>query len=116
MLGAGLPLRCVALRAPGQYDTHSDQAPALASGLQLTADALFAFQRDLEARGLADRVLVNVWSEFGRRPRENGSGTDHGAAGSAFVIGTRAKGTMIGEYPGLTTLDAQGNLRATSDF
>ena len=73
MLGAGLPLRCVALSAPGEYDTHSDQAPALAAGLQLTTDSLLAFQRDLEARGLADRVLVHVWSEFGRRAKENGS-------------------------------------------
>jgi uncharacterized protein (DUF1501 family) len=116
MLAAGLPLHVVALSAPGHYDTHSDQAGALAQGLQLTADSLLAFQRDLEARGLADRVLVQVWSEFGRRPRENGSGTDHGAAGCAFVIGTRANGTMVGEFPGLTNLDGQSNLVATSDF
>jgi uncharacterized protein (DUF1501 family) len=62
-------------------------------------------------------VLVHVWSEFGRRAQENGSdGTDHGAAGASFVIGTRAAGTLIGEYPGLQKLDPQGNLRATSDF
>jgi uncharacterized protein (DUF1501 family) len=118
MLGAGLPLRCVALSAPGQYDTHSDQAASLASGLQLTTDSLLAFQRDLEARGLADRVLVHVWSEFGRRAEENGSGgTDHGAAGVGFLVGTQAKGTMIGEFPGLKTgLDEEGNVKATSDF
>jgi uncharacterized protein (DUF1501 family) len=118
MLASGLPLRCVALSAPGQYDTHSDQASALASGLELTTDSLLAFQRDLEARGLADRVLVHVWSEFGRRAEENGSGgTDHGAAGIGFLVGTRAKGTMIGELPGLKTgLDDDGNLKATSDF
>jgi uncharacterized protein (DUF1501 family) len=118
MLGDGLPLRCVALTAPGSYDTHSNQAPALTSGLQLTADSLLAFQRDLEARGIADRVLVHVWSEFGRRAGENGSGgTDHGAAGVGFLIGTRAKGTMIGEFPGLQSgLDPHGNLTATSDF
>jgi uncharacterized protein (DUF1501 family) len=117
MLGDGLPLRCVALTAPGSYDTHSNQAPALTSGLQLTADSLLAFQRDLEARGIADRVLVHVWSEFGRRAGENGSGgTDHGAAGVGFLIGTRAKGTMIGEFPGLQSLDTHGNLTATSDF
>ena len=118
MLGAGLPLRCVALSAPGEYDTHSDQAPALASGLQLTTDSLLAFQRDLEARGLADRVLVHVWSEFGRRAKENGSaGTDHGAAGVGFLLGTRVKGTMVGEFPGLDTgLDHNGNVTATSDF
>jgi uncharacterized protein (DUF1501 family) len=120
MLAGGLPLRCVALRAPGMYDTHSDQAGTLSNGLQLTSDSLLAFQRDLEARGLADRVLVHVWSEFGRRARENGSaGTDHGAAGIGFLIGSRARGSMVGEFPGLADgsgLDRQGNLRATSDF
>jgi uncharacterized protein (DUF1501 family) len=116
MLAAGLPIRCVAVQGVGGYDTHSDQASSLSTNLARTLDAIVAFQRDLEARGLADRVLIQMWSEFGRRPKENGSGTDHGAAGCAFVIGTRAKGTMIGEFPGLATLDGQGNLRATSDF
>ena len=118
MIGAGLPLRVASLQAPGHYDTHSDQPGALSQGLQLTADSLLAFQRDLEARGLADRVLVHVWSEFGRRAEENGSsGTDHGAAGVGFLIGSRAKGAMIGEFPGLKTgLDEDGNVQATADF
>jgi uncharacterized protein (DUF1501 family) len=116
MLAAGLPIRCVALQGVGGYDTHDNQATSLAANLGKTVDALVAFQRDLEARGLADRVLIQLWSEFGRRPKENGSGTDHGAAGCAFVIGTRAKGQMVGEFPGLATLDAQSNLRNTSDF
>jgi uncharacterized protein (DUF1501 family) len=117
MLAAGLPLRCVAITAPGEYDTHSDQPKALADGLDITARSLLAFQRDIEARGLADRVLTLVWSEFGRRAEENGSdGTDHGAAGSAFLIGTRSKGQMVGEFPGVANLDDDGNLRATSDF
>jgi uncharacterized protein (DUF1501 family) len=117
MLGAGLPVRVAALSAPGMYDTHDDQPQELADGLKLTAESLLAFQRDLEARGLADRVLVHVWSEFGRRAKENGSnGTDHGAAGTGFLVGSRVNGTMIGEFPGLAKLDEQGNLRATSDF
>jgi uncharacterized protein (DUF1501 family) len=118
MIGAGLPLRAVALTAPGEYDTHSDEPAALSQGLQLTADSLLAFQRDLEARGIADRVLVHVWSEFGRRAAENGSnGTDHGAAGVGFLIGTKVTGTMVGEFPGLQSgLDADGNLKATADF
>jgi uncharacterized protein (DUF1501 family) len=63
-------------------------------------------------------VLVHVWSEFGRRPEENGSGTDHGAAGVGFVIGSRASGQMVGSFPGLldSQLDQADNLRATSDF
>jgi uncharacterized protein (DUF1501 family) len=119
MMAAGLPLRCVALNAPGEYDTHSDQPDDLAEGLKITADSLLAFQRDLEARGLADRMVTLVWSEFGRRAEENGSsGTDHGAGGAAFLIGTRVRGQLIGEFPGLgpSGLDGDGNLRATADF
>ena len=82
------------LEAESVFDTHDNQVTALNSGLDQAAQTLYAFQRDLESRGLADRVLTLVWSEFGRRPQENGSGgTDHGAAGCAFVIGTRAAGT-----------------------
>jgi len=117
MIAAGLPLRVVALSAAGGYDTHDDQAQELSENLDLTAASLLAFQRDLEARGLADRVLVHVWSEFGRRAKENGSGgTDHGAAGAGFLIGSRVNGRMIGETPGLSSLDQDGNLRATADF
>jgi uncharacterized protein (DUF1501 family) len=117
MLGAGLPIRCATLDASGGYDTHSGQATPFANGLKATTDAIAAFQADIEARGLQDRVLVHLWSEFGRRPEENGSaGTDHGAAGVGFLIGSRVRGQMIGEFPGLTDLDPQGNLRATSDF
>ncbi|HET7417281.1 MAG TPA: DUF1501 domain-containing protein [Solirubrobacterales bacterium] len=116
-IGVGLPMRVVTIRAPGGYDTHADQAADLQANLQETCDGILAFQRDLEARGLADRVMVELWSEFGRRPEENGSlGTDHGAAGCAFVIGSKAKGQMVGEYPGLASLDEDENLKVTSDF
>jgi uncharacterized protein (DUF1501 family) len=116
MLDADLPLKAVSIEAPGAYDTHADQASSLPGHLKLTCDSLLAFQRDLEARGLEDRVLVHVWSEFGRRPEENGSGTDHGAGGASFLIGSRASGHMVGEFPGLTSLDSADNLRHTSDF
>ena len=117
MIAAGLPIQCVALNAYGGYDTHDDQARDLEEGLKAVSDTVLAFQRDLEARGIADRVLVQLWSEFGRRAEENASkGTDHGAAGIGFLIGSRVRGTMIGEYPGLDPLDEDGNLRATSDF
>jgi uncharacterized protein (DUF1501 family) len=115
-IAVGLPMRVVTVRAPGGYDTHADQAGDLEDNLRETCEGLLAFQRDLEARGLADRVMVEMWSEFGRRPEENGSlGTDHGAAGCAFVIGSQAKGEMVGEFPGLTKLDEDDNLRVTSD-
>lgn len=117
MIAGNLPLRCVTVNAPGGYDTHEGQASALSSGLKQTSEALLAFQRDLEARSVANRVMVLVWSEFGRRPKENGTlGTDHGSAACGFLIGSRAKGAMIGEWPGLTSLDRTGNLKNTSDF
>ena len=116
MLAGGLPIECVTVNATGGYDTHSDQNEALADNLRETSDAVLAFQRDLEAKNLDDRVLLEMWSEFGRRPEENGSGTDHGAAGVAFIVGTHASGTMIGGPPSLTSLDPEDNLVNNSDF
>jgi uncharacterized protein (DUF1501 family) len=117
MLAAGLPLRCVAITAPGDFDTHSAQASAFQSGLTLTAQSLASFQADIEARGLADRVLVHLWTEFGRRVQENGSrGTDHGAGGAGLLIGTRVAGGLVGQWPGLQRLDANGNVLFDVDF
>jgi uncharacterized protein (DUF1501 family) len=118
VLAIGLPIRCVALDGNGGYDTHENQAATLTSNLTQFSQALQAFQADLEGRGLADRVLVHVRSEFGRRPAENGSGTDHGAAGVSLLMGstnTIAKG-MEGEFTGVTTLDNHQNLRMSTDF
>ena len=118
MIAAGLPMEVVTITSPGHFDTHASQAATLTSGLQLTADSLLAFQRDIEARGVADRVLIHVWSEFGRRAQENASaGTDHGSAGLGFLIGTRVNGQQIGVFPGITGgLDGGGNLMPTADF
>jgi uncharacterized protein (DUF1501 family) len=117
MLAAGMPVRVVGLTV-GHFDTHAGQAAALNRDLGLVSGSLLAFQRDIEARGIADRVLVHVWSEFGRRGAENASaGTDHGGGGIGFLIGTRLSGKQIGSHPGLTGgLDAQGNLKPSADF
>ena len=118
--GNSLPVRCVTLNAAGGYDTHSNQAADLSADLLTTAANIRAFWNDLTLRGLDDRVVISLWSEFGRRPAENGSaGTDHGAAGAAFVIGKDVRQGLIGEFPGPaagTGLDADGNLRATAVF
>jgi uncharacterized protein (DUF1501 family) len=111
-----LAIKCVSLSAVGSYDTHSDEASTLSTNLAQTVESVLAFQRDLEARKIDDRVIIQLWSEFGRRPKENGSGTDHGAAGAAFLIGSRVKGEMVGEFPGLSNLDPNENLVNTSDF
>lgn len=124
--GAALPIRCVSLSAQGGYDTHSNQAGSFAEDLKANCDAIKAFWADLQARGEDDRVLMLLWSEFGRRPEENGSGgCDHGAAGTAFVIGAsqNVRQGMVGEFPGLGAygganagLDENDNLRYTTDF
>lgn len=116
MLHTEMPIKCASLNAVGSYDTHSNETDTLSTNLGETVAAVVAFQRDLEARKLDQRVLIQLWSEFGRRPEENGSGTDHGAGGVAFLIGSRASGEMVGEFPGLTKLDVNENLLNTSDF
>jgi uncharacterized protein (DUF1501 family) len=118
MIGLNMPLKCVAIEANGGYDTHENQAGTLPHNIDLLSQSLAAFQADLEARGVADRVIVHVWSEFGRRARENGGGTDHGAGGASLIMGTQAAGGIVGGFPGLAAnqLDKQGNVQHTSDF
>jgi uncharacterized protein (DUF1501 family) len=100
----------------GGFDTHSNQKPTHATLLTQLSEGLAAFQQDLERMGKADGVLTLGFSEFGRRVRENGSGgTDHGAAGPMFAIGTGVKAGLYGAAPSLTDLD-QGDLRYTVDF
>ena len=118
MIDADLPIRCVSVSAPGGYDTHDNQQSSFAGDIGITFDTLAAFQADLEARGLADRVITLVYSEFGRRPEQNATGTDHGAAGAAFVMGSRVQGELVGEWQGLGAgaLDEHDNLVHTVDF
>ena len=62
-------------------------------------------------------MIILLFSEFGRRVHDNGSGTDHGAAGPAFVLGEKVKGGHYGEYPSLKAEDlVQGDLNPNMDF
>ena len=117
LLGAGfgtriaddLERRLRHARRPGRRRT-----PTL---LQDLGDSLRAWQADLDARGLSQRVLTMIWSEFGRRPEDNDSGgTDHGAGGLLLLVGNRANGGIRSEFPGLTQLDDDENLVVTTDF
>ncbi|MBB4663181.1 DUF1501 domain-containing protein [Conexibacter arvalis] len=117
LIAQPLGVRVAAVQADGEYDTHDNQPDDLASAFGSLSRSLAAFQADLEARGVADRVLTLVWSEFGRRPKGNESaGTDHGAGGIAWVQGTRAAPGILTDYPSLTQLDRDDNLRVTVDF
>lgn len=117
LIALPLGVRVATVETDSQFDTHNNQPKELADGLSEVSQALAAFQADLEARGIADRVLTFVWSEFGRRPESNDSqGTDHGAGGVAWVQGTRAKGGVLSDFPDLGRLDANDNLSVTVDF
>ncbi len=85
----------------GSYDTHSTQITRQASLLTDLSAAIAAFQADIEAFGVADNVAIMTYSEFGRRAKENGSGTDHGTAAPHFIIGTQVKGAVYGSDPAL---------------
>jgi uncharacterized protein (DUF1501 family) len=100
------------------YDTHSTQLFTHSNLLFELSGALKAFLDDLAAAKLADRVVVLLFSEFGRTVVENGSaGTDHGTAGPVFLAGPGVKGGLVGATPSLLDLDPKhGDLRRSLDF
>ena len=72
---------------------------------------------DLEEHGKADDAIVLIWTEFGRRVKDNGSGTDHGSGGTAFIIGNPVAGGFYGQYPSLAEDDhLDGDLHWNNDF
>ena len=100
----------------GSFDTHAGQRGQQDRLLGYLGDALLAFQTDLAAHGLDDRVLTLTFSEFGRRVTQNASnGTDHGAAMPMFLVGSGVKGGVYGDHPSLTELD-HGDLAFSTDF
>jgi uncharacterized protein (DUF1501 family) len=100
----------------GGFDTHTDQLERHEDILRRLGDGLAAFQRELESRARAERVLLMAWSEFGRRPAENaGGGTDHGSAGPVFLLGKKIRAGLYGAMPSLDETDF-GDLRPTVDF
>ena len=102
--------------AIGGFDTHARQARTHEGLLREVSGALSAFQDDLRASGMAKRVVTLVFSEFGRRARENGSGgTDHGAGAPVFLLGDRVRGGLHGEAPDLGRL-VDGDVPATTDL
>lgn len=100
----------------GGFDTHANQADQHGRLLQQFSTAMAEFQAQLERDGTADRVTTMVFSEFGRRVHENGSGgTDHGTAAPLFLVGKHVKPGIHGAMPSLTDLD-DGDLKHTVDF
>lgn len=99
MIAAGLGTRIYSLDLAG-FDTHSNQLGRHAELMGEVSGAISAFLSDLRGKKLADKVIVMPFSEFGRRPYENGSsGTDHGTNSVFFVAGGAVKGGLYGKHP-----------------
>ena len=103
--------------AHGPFDTHFDQLGSHTKIWQEVSGAISNFFDDLREHNAGDEVVLMVFSEFGRRVRDNGTGTDHGAGGVAFAIGNRVNGGMYGAYPSLKPENlSQGDLAPNYDF
>jgi uncharacterized protein (DUF1501 family) len=102
----------------GGYDTHGNQAGPHDRLMNQFNGAFTAFVRDLERQGNLDRVQILVFSEFGRRVAENGSGgTDHGAAAPLFLAGGGLAPGLHGDHPSLDPKDLdRGDLVHAIDF
>src|SRR5918999_102036 len=99
------------------FDTHAGE---LANHTRLWSDtskAISDFYADLKEHNATDNVVLLVFTEFGRRVHDNGSGTDHGSGGVAFVVGDAVKGGLYGEYPSLEAGKLlEGDLHFNNDF
>ena len=101
----------------GSYDTHSGELQNHATLWDELSNAVGDFFADLEEHGREDDAIVMVFSEFGRRIDDNGSGTDHGSGGVAFVMGNPVKGGFYGEYPSIEPRDqVEGDMAYNNDF
>ena len=115
---AGLGTRVLYTTAPyNSFDTHAGE---LANHTRLwteTSQAVADFYDDLNEHDAGDNVVLLVFTEFGRRVHDNGSGTDHGSGGVAFVVGESVKGGLYGEYPSLEADKLlEGDLQFNNDF
>ena len=122
LVAGGLKTRVYVVQLNG-FDNHSAQVDSTdptigehATLLQTVNDAVTAFQQDLEALKVDDRVVTMSFSEFGRRPASNLSlGTDHGTAAPMLFVGTLVQDGITGHSPDLEDLD-NGNLKMQYDF
>lgn len=125
LLGANLGTRVITIHW-GSFDTHTGQVVGQDRQLAELSRALGAFKADLTARGIEQNVCTLVFSEFGRRVRENGAGdtagTDHGAGGLMMAMGSAVRGGFAADWPGCETNervpanDNQGNLKVPTDY
>ena len=115
---AGFGSRVLYTTAPyNSFDTHAGEMVAHGKLWTETSNAIADFYADLSEHGASDNVTLLVFTEFGRRVHDNGSGTDHGSGGVAFVVGDAVKGGLYGEYPSLAPDKLlEGDLHYNNDF
>ncbi len=116
---AGFGTRVLYTTSPyNGFDTHANQAKLQAGLWQDVSNTVETFFDDLKQHQASDNVTLLLFTEFGRRIADNGSGTDHGASGIAFAVGEKVKGGIYGEYPSLELgkQEEGGNLRFNLDF
>ena len=101
----------------GGYDTHANQTAVQTPLLSDLSAGIGDFFADLKEHDAADNVLMLVFTEFGRRVKDNGSGSDHGSGGGSYIIGQAVHGGMHGTYPSLREEDRlDGDLQFPVDF
>ena len=101
----------------GGFDTHGAQMGTQTELLGHVSTAVSDFFDDLREHDAAEEVVMLVFTEFGRRVRDNGNGTDHGSGGGAFLIGDRVNGGVYAEYPSLDPADQlSGDMHYNNDF
>ena len=101
----------------GGFDTHASQASNHPKLWNEVSTAIGDFWQDIKEHNADENVVMFVFSEFGRRVKENGSGTDHGAGGVAMAIGSGINGGMHGEYPEIRAEAlVEGDLAPSIDF
>ena len=100
------------------FDTHANQAGDHARLWRQVSETVSDFYEDLKEHHRGEEVLLFMFSEFGRRARDNGGGTDHGTGGVCWVMGDHVKGGLYGQYPSLNEGDLEdgGDLLHTVDF
>ena len=102
----------------GGYDTHANEMPTHPKLMADLSGAISDFLDDLDQHAESENEAILVFTEFGRRMRDNGCGTDHGAGGGAFLFGKNVKGDLYSEYPSLAPSDWEHgeDLKHTIDF
>ena len=99
------------------FDTHAGQLANHPLLWNDTSRAVADFYEDLQEHNAGQDVMLLIFTEFGRRVHDNGSGTDHGSGGISFVVGETVKGGLYGEYPSLEENKLlEGDLHFNNDF